>query len=102
MVTKPKSAIEAYEMVVDMKSGVLPTEMKNVLLADTKSGPEELVKTQCYDAAKWADEFCKMYPQMEWDVMVGWFANAIMCCHDSLHNTKITPLEERLKQYETK
>jgi hypothetical protein len=22
------------------------------------------------DAKVWADEFCKMYPQMEWDVML--------------------------------
>lgn len=29
------------------------------------------------DAKVWADEFCKMYPQMEWDVMLWRFANAI-------------------------
>jgi len=29
------------------------------------------------DAKVWADEFCKMYPQMERDVMLWRFANAI-------------------------
>jgi hypothetical protein len=88
--------ISAYEAYMDA-SRPMPTEMKNALLTNDKLGPEDLVKTQCYDAAKWADAFCEMYPQMEWDVMVGWFANAIMCCHDSLHNKKITPLQEEIK-----
>ena len=30
------------------------------------------------DAGKWATAFCQHYPEMEWDVMIGWFANAIM------------------------
>lgn len=95
LILEKETPLAAYEAYVDATRN-LPVDAKNALLADNK-GPEWLVKTQCYDAAKWADAFCEMYPQMEWDVMVGWFANAIMCCHDSLHNEKINPLREELE-----
>jgi hypothetical protein len=29
------------------------------------------------DAAVWADEFAKVDPDLDWGLMVGWFANAI-------------------------
>lgn len=35
------------------------------------------------DAKKWAEEFCKRYPAIDADTMLGWFANAIMAGHDA-------------------
>lgn len=35
-----------------------------------------------FDARDWAEAFCKRYPVMEQDVMVGWFANALMRGYD--------------------
>ncbi len=31
-----------------------------------------------FDASDWAEAFCKQYPDIPEDVMVGWFANALM------------------------
>jgi len=31
-----------------------------------------------FDARDWAEAFCKQYPEIPEDVMVGWFANALM------------------------
>lgn len=35
-----------------------------------------------FDAMDWAKAFCKLYPNMEEDVMLGWFANALMRGYD--------------------
>lgn len=47
------------------------------------------------DAAAWADCFAKAHPKstIGWDVMVGWFANAMMAAHDHAlaKPVKITP-----------
>ena len=33
---------------------------------------------RCGDnAANWASAYCQINPEAQWDVMVGWFANAI-------------------------
>ena len=45
--------------------------MDNVNLAD------------CFDAQVWAEEFCKRFNNMDKDVMIGWFANAIMAGYDN-------------------
>lgn len=52
--------------------------------------------TEDMDASRWAKEFAEKYPQMisqipghegvtneVADIMLGWFANAIMCGHDN-------------------
>jgi hypothetical protein len=31
-----------------------------------------------FDALDWAEAFCKRYPSIDADIMVGWFANALM------------------------
>ena len=35
-----------------------------------------------FDARDWAQAFCKQYPQMAEDVMLTWFANALMRGYD--------------------
>jgi len=37
----------------------------------------ELLKFMGTDARKWATEFCSRNPDVDFDTMVGWFANAI-------------------------
>jgi hypothetical protein len=35
-----------------------------------------------FDAKDWAEAFCKQFPQMDVDIMVAWFANALMRGYD--------------------
>jgi hypothetical protein len=35
-----------------------------------------------FDARDWAQAFCERYPQMDQDVMLAWFANALMRGYD--------------------
>jgi len=35
-----------------------------------------------FDARDWAQAFCERYPQMDQDVMLTWFANALMRGYD--------------------
>ena len=35
-----------------------------------------------FKATDWASAFCKMYPSIPEDVMIGWFANALMRGYD--------------------
>jgi len=35
-----------------------------------------------FDARDWAKAFCKLYPQIPEDIMVGWFASALMRGYD--------------------
>lgn len=35
-----------------------------------------------FDAVDWAEAFCKLFPNMDKDVMIGWFANALMRGYD--------------------
>lgn len=46
------------------------------------------------DAAAWAKMFKQYYPDIPEDVMVGWFANAMMAMHDHLTGTKTTVLDD--------
>lgn len=50
------------------------------------------------DAREWTDFFFKTYPSCNVDreVMIGWFANAIMAMHDN--QEKLTP-RQRLDEY---
>ena len=41
-----------------------------------------------FDAKVWANEFCRMFPNMEKETMLGWFANAIMAGYDYKDNEK--------------
>lgn len=41
-----------------------------------------------FDARDWAKAFCKRYPEIPEDVMVGWFANALMRGYDESGRTK--------------
>lgn len=40
----------------------------------------------CTDAQVWATEFCKRFPDSDHEVMMVWFANAIMAGHDNREN----------------
>lgn len=54
------------------------------------------------DAKAWAEFYKKTFPDSDEDLMLAWFANAMMAMHDHLNNTKIQPLEtERQQQAET-
>ncbi len=62
---------------------------------------EELVKTQNRDAGKWAQAFIETCQKNDTKAMhedfgyvVGWFANAMMAMHDSIHNNEIKLLKE--------
>lgn len=39
------------------------------------------------DAAIWAKEFCRLFPDANEGLMLGWFANAILAGVDSVHRT---------------
>lgn len=56
-------------------------EQQNV---DTKPEDRPDWPYPSFDARDWARAFCKMYPDMDEDVMVGWFANALMRGHDEV------------------
>ncbi len=55
----------------------------------------ELLKYMGTDAAKWAQEFCKIArdhgQKIDEEIMIGWFANAIMAGHDAA--TGMGPVE---------
>lgn len=46
------------------------------------------------DAAVWTNEFCRLFPESDWGLMVGWFANAIEVGRDHGART-IEAAEER-------
>lgn len=46
---------------------------------------EAYFDTKTLDASVWADEFCKLFPEMDRGLMLGWFANAIMAGYDYLN-----------------
>ena len=54
-----------------------------------KLGPGELLAELGADATKWADAFYEAYPHIPKDIMVGWFANAMMNMWD-VTNSNIT------------
>ena len=68
--------------------------------------PDKLLADQETDAAKWATSFIqtvrKYNPTVDEGLMLGWFANAIMCQRDKLtneHDLKIKILKEALEKY---
>lgn len=42
--------------------------------------PIDLHKT--FDARDWASEFCRIHPGSDYELMLGWFANALMAGWD--------------------
>lgn len=63
---------------------------------------QELVEEQNTDAREWAKAFCqtlKDNPGLVLDegLMIGWFANPIMCMYDRLQNKEIAPLKAKLE-----
>lgn len=48
------------------------------------------------DAAAWAKFFMEMNPNcgIEEDVMIGWFANAMMAMHDHIKGIKMAALDD--------
>jgi hypothetical protein len=45
------------------------------------------------DANAWATEFCKRNSASDHAMMLGWFANAIMCGYDTANQQKVMPLD---------
>ena len=45
-----------------------------------------------FDAQKWAEEFERLYPELELSegIMLGWFANAIMTGYNKAKNEKVS------------
>ena len=50
--------------------------------ADTKPEDRPDWPLPSFDARDWAKAFCKRFPDMDEQVMVGWFANALMRGYD--------------------
>lgn len=50
-----------------------------------------------FDALKWAKEFKRLYPDSDEELMLGWFANAIMTGYDKAWNEV-----SRQQEYEAK
>lgn len=48
------------------------------------------------DAVIWADEFCKLNPSIDQDLMRAWFANAIMVGWDHAHQRRLEPMRSAL------
>lgn len=64
--------------------------------------PITLVKEQSRDAKKWAEAFNQTLiknGEQPYDpgLLLGWFANAMMAMHDSIHNKEIKTLTAQLK-----
>lgn len=47
------------------------------------------------DAKAWVEFYKKTFPEADEELMLCWFANAMMAIHDHLHNKKIEPLQEQ-------
>ncbi|WP_289281514.1 MULTISPECIES: hypothetical protein [unclassified Methylophaga] len=47
------------------------------------------------DAKAWSEFYKKTFPEADEELMLGWFANAMMAMYDHLHNKKIEPLHEQ-------
>ena len=43
---------------------------------------KNLLNTMGMDGKRWAEEFCKRFPQCKVDNVLGWFCNAIMAGYD--------------------
>lgn len=44
-----------------------------------------------FDARDWAEAFCKIHPGVDEDLMVGWFANALMRGFDEGRSRVVEP-----------
>jgi hypothetical protein len=70
---------------------------------EARIDPMELVKNQDTNAYKWALAFVQTIEEhkivIDQSTMISWFANAIMCMHDKLYNTKIAQLEATCERY---
>lgn len=44
-----------------------------------------------FDARDWAEAFCRQYPAIGEDVMIGWFANALMRGFDEAGKWLLAP-----------
>ena len=53
-------------------------------MTETKHNAAAFLEWAGLDAQKWAQEFCRLFPNANpgEDVMIGWFANAIMAALD--------------------
>ena len=68
-------------------------------MSNTKTGQGNRL-IECIDAAVWAEEFCKRFPDTGADegTMIGWFANAMMNRrdHDMRRLDTFDPATERV------
>lgn len=46
-----------------------------------------------FDAAQWAAEFKRRFPESDEALMIGWFANAIMTGWDAAKNAEFCPCD---------
>lgn len=91
----PEDAEASLEM---LNSFILSAGIKGYLITErkmmkdyTKMDGPKLVNTCGSDAYKWADAFCQLNPDVDidQDVLMGWFANAIMTSLDMSNGTII-------------
>lgn len=50
------------------------------------------------DAVAWAECFATKFPDTDYDLMVGWFANAMMAMNDYLFHNEIKPMSDVLNK----
>jgi hypothetical protein len=54
-------------------------------MESNKVGLTSAELVQNFDARVWAAEFCRLNPGADYELMLSWFANAIMCGYDTHH-----------------
>jgi hypothetical protein len=67
--------------------------------------PIDLVKTQERDAQKWAQSFIETKKEKDWsldyideELMIGWFANAMMAMYDSTFSNEVKVLDAKISK----
>lgn len=78
------------------------TNLKNDPMGNSFSGNTTSFKRPNPDAMQWAKEFHRLYPSIDIDTMLGWFANAMMDMSDHMHWTVVRDLENQIRDLESK
>jgi hypothetical protein len=73
--------VEFLELHERLAAGEPLPDQWNVTVEIRNEGLRELIGD--FDAQKWAEAFCKIFPRHDLDTMRGWFANLIMAGYDS-------------------
>lgn len=73
-------SFEKNDLIVRSLDGIYSVRIDTKIISiDLSSNP---------DARVWAEEYCRINPTADIDVIYGWFANAMMAMSDHIHQTK--------------